>query len=168
MESFDIGNHVVIEMDDDRKIAGYVVGMTEDGSGIMLKATHKEIAMLRYVNPEVSADIRRQLMDKPMMRLRLSAVLSGVPLAVFSKREELVDVLQDIYETGLIESRDDGVRLRELSMPVLTFINTGFIKIIEDTDDKLTEAEVSVFNQTFDIEMKNLLDQAEKTKEETE
>jgi hypothetical protein len=169
MESFDIGNHVVIELDDDRKLAGYIVGVSDDGSGIILKATHKEMAMIRYINPLVSKDIRRQLMAKPMRTLRLAAVLNGKPLAALGGREELVSLIQGVYEARVIAEKDDGVRLRELSTPVLTFVNTDFIKLMEDTDDKLTESEVSTFNQTFESELKDLLDKAdeETTKEET-
>lgn len=168
MESFDIGNHVVIELDDDRKIAGYIVGVTDDGSGIMLKATHKEMAMIRYMNPLVSEDIHRQLMAKPMRTLRLAAVLNGKPLAVLQGRAELVALIQGLYEARIIAAKDDGVKLRELAVPVLTFVNTGFVKLMEDTDDKLTESEVSSFNQTFESELKDLLDKAgeETTKEE--
>lgn len=156
MESFDIGNHVVVELEDDRKIAGYIVGVNDDGSGLILKATHKETAMLRSINPDVSADIERQLMEKSMWSLRLTGVLHRVPLLALLDRVTLVSAVQRAIEAHLIEEREDGVQLRELSVPVLTYINTGFVRLMEDTDDKLTESEVSVFNQTMDISIEKL------------
>lgn len=168
MESFDIGNHVVVELEDDRKIAGYIVGVSDDGSGLILKATHKETAMIRSINPDVSADIERQLMEKSMWSLRLTGVLNRVPLLSLLERVTLVSAVQVAIERRLIEEREDGVQLRELSVPVLTFINTGFVRLMEDTDDKIMDSEVSVFNQTMDISIEKLFNEEDVRKAEAE
>lgn len=167
MESFDIGNHVVVELEDDRKIAGFIVGVSEDGN-LLLKATHKEMAMLRYINPDVSADMTRQLMEKPMWELRVAAVLNRVALRNLTDRTVLVPALQKVYEARLIAEREDGVQLRELSVPVLTFINSDFIRLMEDTDDKLTESDVAVFNQTMDISIEKLFTEEDERKAKAE
>lgn len=167
MEAFDIGSHVVIEFEDDRKLAGYILARSDDGAGLFLNATHKESEVRLYVNPAASADIRRQLMEKPMRRLRLSAVLNGAPLAALMARDELVDVLQGIYEGRLLEGRDDSPQFRELATPVRMYVNFGYIRYMEDTDDKIMESEVNLFDQTFESELKTLLDTEEaRTKED--
>lgn len=166
MEAFDIGSHVVIEFEDDRKLAGYILARSDDGAGLFLNATHKESEIKLYVNPSVSEDIRRQLMEKPMRKLRLSAVLNGAPLAALRGRDELVGVLQDIYEDRLLEGRDESPQFRELATPVRMYVNIGYIRFMEDTDDKIMESEVNLFDQTFETELKVLLDEEDAKKEE--
>ena len=48
METFAVGSHVVIELMDERKIAGYIQGYTEDG--LVLSATHKDAVLVRRVS----------------------------------------------------------------------------------------------------------------------
>lgn len=162
METFDVGNHVVIELDDERKIAGYIVGLTEDG--LLLKATHKECAMVRTLAPAVSADILRQLNEKPVRTLVVAMVLNGKIGSIGLGRDRMVEILAGIIERDLIARKDDGVQLRELANPVLTFVNFGFVKIMEDTEDRVLESEISVFKQTMDADITRLMDKAEQDK----
>lgn len=166
METFDVGNHVVIELDDERKLAGYIVGLTEDG--LLLKATHKECAMVRTVSPVVSADIRRQLNEKPMRTLVVAMVLNGRIGSIGLGRDRMVEIMAGVIEADLIARKDDGVQLRELANPVLTFVNFGFVKLMEDTEDRMVETEISVFNQTMDSAIEKLLKDADAEAEATE
>jgi hypothetical protein len=166
MDAFDVGSHVVIEFEDDRKLAGYILARSDDGAGLFLSATHKEAEVVYSVSAAASEEIRNGLRGKKIARLRLDAVLSGVPLAVLLKRDELVDVLVSVAEEKLLEGRDQSPQFRELSSPIRMYVNLGYIRTMEDTDDKIMESEVSLFDQTFEGELKQLLDKAEADKKE--
>lgn len=166
MDAFDVGSHVVIEFEDDRKLAGYILARSDDGAGLFLNATHKEAEVVYSVSPAASEDIRNALRSQKIARLRLSAVLCGVPLAALLKRDELVDVLVAVQEEKLLEGRDPSPQFRELSSPIRMYVNLGYIRTMEDTDDKILESEVTLFDQTFESELKVLLDKAEIDKQE--
>lgn len=166
METFDIGSHVVIELEDNRKLAGYIVGVSEDG--LTLKATHRESVMQRFVGDATKADIKRQLLEKPVWRLRLEMVRCGEILSATKSREAMMGMLQAGAERYLIASHEDGMQFRELAEPVLTFVNSGYIKIMEDTDDKINESEISVFEQTLDGTLDAILDEGDKAEAESE
>lgn len=164
MEAFDAGSHVVIEFEDDRKLAGYILARSEDGAGLFLNATHKEAEVVYSVSAAASEEIRTELRGKHVARLRLDAVLAGVPLAALMKKDDLVDVLVSVREEKILEGRDEGPVFRELSSPIRMYVNLGYIRTMEDTDDKIMESEVSLFDQTFEGELKALLDKAEEDK----
>lgn len=169
MEAFPVGSHVVIELMDERKIAGYLVGGSVD-EGVLLRATHKDSVMIRKVSEGMVAEIGRQLEGKHGLWLRTSMAVRGHIRGVVAPRASIIAQLQWDIENDLLEQSDDGLQFRELSAPVTTFINPGAIMLMEATADKLLESEISVFDQTLDAALEQILTAGdeETTKEEND
>jgi AcrR family transcriptional regulator len=166
MEVFPVGSHVVIELMDERKIAGYLVsGSMEDG--LVLRVTHKDSALVRRVSETMSADIAGQLRRKNGLWLRANMALRGHFRGVIAGRDAMIAQLQDDIEADILEGAEDGVQFRELSAPVTTFVSAGAIMLMEDTDDKIQEAEVSMFDQTLDAALLQILESGKQEEEET-
>lgn len=166
MEAFPLGSHVVIELADDRKIAGYLAGGSVD-EGVLLRATHKDAVLVRHVAASMKADIARQLSEKSIWWLRGGMALRGHLRGVLAGRAEMEAQIQDDIEEDLLRQADDGMQFRELSSPVTTYIHPGAILLMERSDDKLTEAEVSLFDQTLDEALEQMLTEGEhETKED--
>lgn len=165
METFTVGSHVVIELMDERKIAGYIQGYTEDG--LVLNATHKDAVLVRRVSEGMVADIAAQLQSKNVAWLKGAMLLRGHFGGLLASREDMIDQLQADIEADILEQREDGMQFRELSSPVLTFVSGGAIMLMEDTNDKMKEVEVSIFDQTLDAALKQILDGSDdETKED--
>lgn len=167
MEAFPIGSHVVIELADDRKIAGYLAGGSVD-EGVLLRATHKDAVLVRHVAASMKADIARQLSEKSVWWLRAGMAMRGHFRGVVAGRDHMEAQLQDDIEEDLLRQADDGLQFRELSAPVTTYIHPGAIFLMERSDDKMTEAEVSLFDQTLDETLEQMLTEGEheETKED--
>jgi hypothetical protein len=164
METFTVGSHVVIELMDDRKIAGYIQGYTEDG--LVLSATHKDAVLVRRVSEAMKADIAGQLAGKKMVWLKGAMLLRGHFGGLLASRAHMIDTLQADIEADILDQSEDGMQFRELSAPVLTFISGGAIMLMEDTNDKMQEVEVSIFDQTLDAALKQILDGGDEETEE--
>lgn len=164
METFTVGSHVVIELMDERKIAGYIQGYTEDG--LVLNATHKDAVLVRRVSEGMVADIAAQLQSKNVAWLKGAMLLRGHFGGLLASREDMIDQLQADIEADILEQREDGMQFRELSSPVLTFVSGGAIMLMEDTNDKMKEVEVSIFDQTLDAALKQILDGGDETTKE--
>lgn len=164
METFAVGSHVVIELMDERKIAGHIQGYTEDG--LVLSATHKDAVLVRRVSDNTKADIARQLAGKNVAWLKGAMLLRGHFGGLLASRVDMIDQLQVDIEADILEQREDGMQFRELSSPVLTFISGGAIMLMEDTNDKMQEVEVSIFDQTLDAALKEILERGDETTEE--
>lgn len=145
---FSVGTHVVIELMDERKIAGFLVGGSLDEGGWYVKATHRDSEVVRSVSEVAAAGIREQLEDNATWRLRVACVLTGNWTHVVSGRELMLDVLFDEVVEDLLSSAEDGIQLRELKTPVMTFVASGAVMTIEDTADRVIESEVNLFDQT--------------------
>lgn len=160
MDSFEFGHHIVAEVADEngavRKIGGYLMDTT--GEGIILKVTHKECALTRVVSEETRANFLGQLESRSMGRLRLGALYYGRPGWLRLPREALIGALLTAVEKEFLESRDDGIKLREMTEPVLTFVNFGILRTMESTEDKIYDADVSLFDQTLDKTLEQILD----------
>lgn len=161
MNSFEMGHHVMAEVADAegnlRKVGGYL--MDTPSEGIVLKVTHKECAVTRVVSEGTRADFRRQLQEKSMRKLRVASVLCGHPRWLLFGREQLVDAMLLEVEQEFLASKDDGVQLREMTEPILTFISHNVLSSIELTEDKIHDAEMSLFDQTLDGTLKKILDE---------
>lgn len=169
MEAFPVGSHVVIELMDERKIAGYLVsGSIEEG--VLMKVTHKDSELIRNVSEGTKADIAEQLAGKSVWWLRGGMVMRGHFRGAIAERDIMEMVLQEEIEGDLLEQSDDGMQFRELSSPVLTYVNPGVIMLMEATADKLKEADISVFDQTLDAALEQILlaGDEEATKEEND
>lgn len=164
METFTVGNHVVIELMDERKIAGYIQGYTEDG--LVLNVTHKDAVLVRRVSEAMKADIGRQLQSKNAVWLKGAMLLRGHFGGLLASRADMIYTLQADIEADILSQSEDGMQFRELSAPVLTFVSGGAIMLMEDTNDKMQEVEVSIFDQTLDAALKEILDRGDETTEE--
>lgn len=169
MEAFPVGSHVVIELADERKIAGYLVGGSLE-EGVLLRVTHKDSEMIRNISERMVADIAAQLAGKNDWWLRTGMALRGHFRGVVAPRASMISQLQFDIEADLLEQSDDGVQFRELSSPVMTYVNPGAIMLMEATADKLKEAEISMFDQTLDTALEQILLEGdeETTKDENE
>lgn len=160
MDSFEFGHHIVAEVADEdgvvRKIGGYLMDTT--GEGIILKVTHKECSITRVISEETRANFLGQLESRGMGRLRMAALYYGRPGWLRLPREALIGALLTAVEKEFLESRDDGVKLREMTEPVLTFVNFGILRMMESTEDKIVDADASLFDQTLDDTLKKILD----------
>ena len=167
MEAFPVGSHVVIELADERKIAGYLVGGSLE-DGVLLKVTHKDSEMVRSVSAGMVAEIAGQLAGKKNLWLRTGMALRGHVRGIVAPRASMIAQLQWDIERDLLEQSDDGMQFRELSAQVMTFVNPGAIMLMEATADKLAEAEISMFDQTLDTALEQILLAGDKeaTKEE--
>lgn len=165
MEAFPIGSHVVIELADERKIAGYLAGGSVD-EGVLLQATHKDAELVRHVSTGMKAAIASQLSEKSVWWLRAGMLTRGHFRGVVAGRDQMEAQLQWDIEEDILKQADDGVQFRELSSPVTTYIHPGAIFLMERSEDKNTEAEISLFDQTLDDALEKMLTEGDKTKDD--
>jgi hypothetical protein len=165
MEAFPIGSHVVIELADERKIAGYLAGGSVE-EGVLLQATHKDAELVRHVSAGLKASIADQLAAKNVWWLRAGMLTRGHFRGVVAGREQMEAQLQWDIEEDILKQADDGIQFRALSSPVTTYIHPGAILLMERSEDKNTEAEISLFDQTLDDALEKMLTEGDETKED--
>jgi hypothetical protein len=144
MEAFKPGEHVIVELDDESMVAGYLDDYLEDGW--VLRVTHKEYTIVHSVSPELAADIRYQLAAKSAGHLRLAAVFNGSLLGVVAKRYDVIEYLAGKFEEKLQGSYPNSKQLRELKSPVKTLISHGIIRTMESTTDRNISEELNGFD----------------------
>jgi hypothetical protein len=156
MESFDIGSHVLIELDDTRRVAGYIVSVADEG--FVLKVTHKDLPAVHTISERLGAKIRDELDAVPMVFLAAS-LISRRMYASVGKKGRMVEALAEMEEADLIARTSEAKPLtfHELSVPVLTFVNGGAILMMESSDDVLEDMEVMKFNESVDSDLEELL-----------
>jgi len=168
MESFDIGNHVLIELDDTRRIAGHLVNVTE--TGFVLKVTHKDLPTVHAVSVGLKAGIREELGAVPYAGLVAECVSRGLWTGL-GRRGRMIEALALVRENEIVERNQEAhpVKFHELSVPVLTFINGGMVAIMEDSDDVLEdmefESQVEEFKAGVDDGIAEILGVAESAPE---
>lgn len=160
MENFELGHHVMVELLEvglpSRKIAGYLMSVEDDG--LILKVTHKESTMTRMLSDVSRVAIEKDLAEMPIGRLRLAALLRGRFGVAVGSRAVLETVLFGDIEEDILIAKDDGVRMREMAEPVLTFLSYGIVGLMEATDDKVLNAELTNFESGLDGTIREILD----------
>lgn len=146
MEAFKVGEHVIVEEDDETTRAGFLMDYLDDGW--VLSVTHKEYTIVHAVSPELKADIRAQLAAKNTVHLRLAAVLNGSLTGIVAKRYDVIEYLAEQFEEKLESKYQNTRQLRELKAPVKTFISHGVIRTMESTTDRNISEEL----QGFDVD----------------
>jgi hypothetical protein len=144
MEAFKVGEHVIVEEDDDTTRAGYLMDYLDDGW--VLNVTHKEYTIIHAVSPELKADIREQLAGKNTAHLRLAAVLNGSLTGIVAKRYDVIEYLAGLFEEKLMGKYEATRQLKELKAPVKTFISHGVIRTMESTTDRNISEELNGFD----------------------
>ena len=144
MEAFKVGEHVIVEEDDDTTRAGYLMDYLDDGW--VLNVTHKEYTIIHAVSPELKADIRAQLAAKSSAHLRVAALLNGSLMGVLAKRYDVIEYLAGQFEEKLMGQYEATRQLRELKAPVKTFISHGVIRTMESTNDRNISEELNGFD----------------------
>lgn len=144
MEAFKVGEHVIVEEDDDTTRAGFLMDYLDDGW--VLNVTHKEYTIIHMVSPELKADIREQLAQKSTAHLRLAALMNGSLTGVVAKRYDVIEYLAGLFEDRLAGKYENTRQLRELKSPVKTFISHGVIRTMESTTDRNISEELNTFN----------------------
>ncbi len=144
MEAFKVGEHVIVEEDDDTTRAGYLMDYLDDGW--VLNVTHKEYTIIHAVSPELKADIRAQLAEKSTAHLRVAALLNGSLTGVLAKRYDVIEYLAGLFEEKLMGKYEATRQLRELKSPVKTFISHGVIRTMESTTDRNISEELNGFD----------------------
>lgn len=144
MEAFKPGEHVIVELDDESTVAGYLDDYLDDGW--VLNVTHKEYTIIHAVSPELAASIRAQLSEKSALHLRVAAVLSGSVLGVIAKRYDVIEYLAGKFEEKLVETYEDTKQLRELKSPVKTMISHGIIRTMQSTNDRNISEQLNGFD----------------------
>lgn len=142
------GTHTMVVMDTGRKMAGYVMGWTEDG--LYLSVTHKESAMVRTLAPEFYEEALKVMESHHAVVLRAEAVRMFGLKVLFKKLDNLKLMILEKLERDLLAEMDDGVKMRELAVPVKTWINSSGIAEVSSTEDTVVENGVSVMEQTID------------------
>lgn len=164
MESFEIGNHVLIELDDSRRMAGFLERITEDG--FILKVTHRDMPTMHMISERLSASIRDDLDAVPRVLL-VAALLSRKLYTSVGRKSVMVETLAELQEAELIEKNREAqpTTFHELSVPVLTYINGGAVLLMEDSDDVLEDMtvaqKVAEFNGSVDAGLEEILKVAE-------
>lgn len=152
-QGFGAGMHVLVELENGRRIAGYILGWSEDG--LYLNATHRESQVVLEVSDTFRADMTQALDALPVMKLRKYAVKSGAVFLALRGRTALTWGLIKIAEKEVVDmaGTPSGVSLRELSVPVMTWISSDSMSVIESTEDTMVESGVadldSVLNQVL-------------------
>lgn len=166
MEAFEIGKHVIIELADERKIAGYLTGVTEDS--VYLKATHKDAELDWQISDETVEHLTAYYHSRSTVWLTAQLVLEKQFNALISSRNAKIAVLLDCALGQLREQLDDGMQMRELAIPVSMYIARNAIATATDTDELMQENEVSIFDQTLEASLRKMLekDQEEETEED--
>lgn len=156
MEAFDIGSHVLIELDDTRRVAGYIVSVADEG--FVLKVTHKDMPAVHMVSERLSAKIRDDL-DTVAWPFLAASLVARKMYASVGKKSVMVEALAGLEEADLIAHNNEvkPLTFHELSVPVLTFVNGGAILMMESSDDVMEDMEVTKFNDTVDAELEDLL-----------
>jgi hypothetical protein len=166
MEAFPVGSHVMIELADERKIAGYLAGGSIE-EGVILRVTHKDSELVRRVSDVMKTAIAADLAGRGVWWLRREMIARGHFRGVLAGRSEMEAQLAWDVERDLLEDAEDGMQFRELSSPVTTYVHPGAIMLMEATADKVQEAEISLFDQTLDEALEQILTVGEaETKEE--
>jgi hypothetical protein len=164
MEAFKAGEHVIVEMDDESMVAGYLDDYLDDGW--VLRVTHKEMRVVHAISPELAADIRKQLEAKTGIHLRIAAVLSGDVSGVLGKRAEVVEYLAGKFEEKMLAKYSETMQLRELKAPVTTFLSHHVIRTMESTKDRNITEELNGFD--IDGTLEEILTKSELTSEDSD
>ncbi len=167
MEAFPVGSHVVIELADERKLAGYLVDGTVQ-EGLLLSVTHKDTERIFKISDGLAADIAGSLKGKRTVWLRGGMLARGHLRGVFAEREEMEAQLQFDAEADILDRQEEGYDFKEMATPVLTYVHPGVIMLMEKSTDVLREAEASNFDATLDDTLEEILTvgEAETTKED--
>jgi len=144
---FAVGTHVLIELVSDRKIAGTLVGGSLEAGGWLVAVTHKESEVVRSVPASMDESIREDLGRVPLWRLRASCVLTGNLGAAFATRAIMETVMHERVVEDILAAADDGVQMRSLASPVMTFVSSMAVETMESTVDRAIEYDVSRFDQ---------------------
>lgn len=144
MEAFKVGEHVIVEEDDDTTRAGFLLDYMDDGW--VLNVTHKEYTIIHMMSPELKADIRSQLAAKSTAHLRVAALLNGSLNGIVAKRYDVIEYLAGLFEEKLRGQYEATRQLRELKSPVKTFISHGVIRTMESTTDRNISEELNGFD----------------------
>lgn len=161
MEAFELGTHVLIELSNSRRIAGYLMQVNDEG--FIVKVTHKDMPTKHGVSELLSAKIRDDLDRVPRVLLAKTLWDAGEYTSI-GKRAVMVEAVARLKEAALIEENQEAnpVVFHELSVPVMTFISGGTIDLMEDSDDVLEEmtvhSAVEQFNSEVDAEIEKLMD----------
>ena len=157
MEAFPVGSHVVIELADERKIAGFIVG-GDVREGVVLNATHRDVERIFVVGPMTSASIAQQLKTKNQLWLRTSMLARGHFAGVLAGRDEIERQLQFDAEQDILSQQEEGFDFKELASPIITYINPGAINTMERSEDIMKERELTVSAMEFDATLDDTLE----------
>lgn len=158
MEAFPYGSHVVIELGDERKIAGFVVGGNVN-EGVVLNATHKDVERVFKIGPVTSASIAEQLKSKKTLWLRTSMLARGHFAGALAERADMEAQLQFDNEQDILEQQEDGFDFKELAAPVVTYVHPGAIMLMERSADILKGAELEQQAEAFDASLDDTLEE---------
>lgn len=160
MEAFELGTHVLIELDDSRRLAGYLMQVNDEG--FIVKVTHKDMPTAHMVSELLSASIRDDLDKVPLVLLAKTLWDAGA-YASIGKRARMVEAVAVMEEERLVEKNREAkpTMFHELSVPVMTFVAGGAVYMMEDSDDVLEDMEfdrkVGQFNSEVEAGIEAIL-----------
>lgn len=164
MEAFEIGTHVLIELEDTtgvgvgRKIAGFLHGANEEG--LFIKATHKDVPALYMVSDELREDTRKKLKEATWLGLKLELLERRELPALLKGRAWVEEYLTALHLQELIEAKleEKPFMFKELNVPVLTYVGAHRIALMEASDDVTDDYDVTVSAAGLDAELPDLLE----------
>lgn len=164
MEAFEVGSHVLIELEDTtgrghgRKVAGFIHGVTEDG--LVLKVTNRDIPAMYSVSDEQREATRKKIDEGNLVGLKLELLRRGEYPALLKGRKALVDYLTDLACEELIEEAYEKkpFTFYEYKIPVLTYIGAHGIALMEASEDVADDLDVTLSSAGLDAEIPELLD----------
>lgn len=167
MEAFPYGSHVVIELGDERKIAGFIVGGNVN-EGVVLNATHKDVERVFVIGPVTANSIAEQLKAKSSLWLRTSMLARGHFAGVLAGREDVEAQLQFDAEMDILDRQEPGFDFKELAAPIVTYVHPGAITLMERSADILKGSELEQQAAEFGASLSETLEEIlTKSEEET-
>lgn len=172
MEDFELGDHVVIELAEAdggvRRIAGYLLHVDE--GGVQLKATHKDVPAVHVVSDEARARALAGYRGASWLGLKLEMIKRGEYPDILRRRAWTEEYLTALDCAEIVEEATERKKYTfyEYKMPVLTYIASGKIDLIESSDDLADDLDVLVSSQSIDGELEELLEGAIPPREKTE
>lgn len=171
MALFELGAHVIVQLNDTRSIAGYL--LENEDRGVTLAVTSKDIAGDPMITEEAALSIRATMAKLPWYKLRVFSLFSDKPRYVLAPKGVLLEYLSSEYEKDMLEDAPEFQFVQHV-VPVTTYIAAEAITLMERTSDHIAgnqqreaqEFEVKKFSQTMDQDITELLTKEAESKDE--
>lgn len=127
------GTHVVIDRGEDDKVAGNLLGETEDG--YVVRVTHRMVHKKPILSEETYEALREEMETWPLWRLKVMGVFNGIREVGKKDRYALVDEGVRKVAAGIVARLEEVEVFEELLLPVKTFLPRMSVWTMEASQD---------------------------------